>query len=82
MTVKIARLAVLTGVFPICEVFRGGKYVVNQPEENKALLPVEEYLNLQGRFSHLTDKDINIIQRNVEQEWEILLKKVKEYKRN
>ncbi len=57
------------------EVFEGGKYVVNQPGINKALLPVEQYLRLQGRFSHLTGEDIRTIQNNVNKEWERLLNK-------
>jgi len=75
MTVKLARLAVLTGVFPLYEIFQGKEYVINQPEVNKALLPVEEYLSFQGRFSHLTDEDTKTILNNVNQEWERLLKK-------
>jgi len=75
LMVKLARLAVLTGVFPLYEVFQGEKYVVNQPEVSKALLPVEEYLSLQGRFSHLTEEDRITIQDNVNHEWESLLEK-------
>ncbi|TET41811.1 MAG: pyruvate synthase subunit beta [Dehalococcoidia bacterium] len=75
LTVKLARLAVLTGVFPLYEVFQGKEYAINQPEVNKALLPVEEYLSFQGRFSHLTDEDTKTILNNVNQEWERLLKK-------
>jgi len=75
LTVKLARLAVLTGVSPLYEVFQGEKYVVNQPVINKALLPVEEYLRLQGRFRHLIEEDIRTIQDNVNKEWERLLKK-------
>ena len=77
LTVKLARLAVLTGIFPLYEIFQGEKYVVNQPEVNKALLPVEEYLSFQGRFSHLTDEDTKTIAHNVNQEWERLLKKAR-----
>ena len=75
LTVKLARLAVLTGAFPLYEVFQGEKYVINQPEVNKALLPVGEYLSLQGRFSHLTGEDTKTILHNVNKEWESLLKK-------
>jgi len=74
--VKLARLAVLTGVFPLYEVFNGEKYVVNQPGINKAPLPAEEYLRLQGRFSHLKKRDIKRIQDNLNREWEMLLKKL------
>lgn len=76
LTVKLARLAVLTGVFPLYEVFNGEKYVVNQPGTNKAPLPAEEYLKLQGRFDHLSKRDIKTIQDNLNREWEMLLKKL------
>jgi pyruvate ferredoxin oxidoreductase beta subunit len=32
-------------------------------------VPVREYLKLQGRFSHLTEEDIEFIQENVDREW-------------
>ncbi len=75
LTVKLARLAVLTGVFPLYEVFGGERYVLNQPEASKGLLPVEEYLRPQGRFSHLTEEDVRTIQDWVNKEWERLLSK-------
>jgi hypothetical protein len=34
---------------------------------------VREYLKLQGRFSHLTEEDIEFIQENVDREWERLV---------
>ncbi|MGA9350337.1 MAG: hypothetical protein WBW48_16255 [Anaerolineae bacterium] len=39
----------------------------------KRKVPVREYLKLQGRFSHLTEKDIEFIQENVDREWEKLV---------
>ena len=36
-------------------------------------VPVREYLQLQGRFSHLTEEDIEFIQENVDREWERLV---------
>jgi len=74
-TVKLARLSVLTGAFPLFEIFDGEEYAINQPDVNKPLLPVKEYLEFQGRFSHLTDEDRKFIQDNVNHEWELLLKK-------
>lgn len=49
-TVKIARLAVETGVFPVFEA-EGG--VVTSVKKLRHPVPVEEYLSLQGRFKHL-----------------------------
>ena len=34
---------------------------------------MREYLQLQGRFSHLTEEDIEFIQENVDREWERLV---------
>lgn len=69
LTVKIARLAVLTRVFPLYEVENGEKWTINiEPE----FLPVEDYLKLQGRFSHLQKEDIAKIQENTDKEWERL----------
>lgn len=74
LSIKAARLAVLTRIFPLYEIENGEKYIVNlKPRFH----PVEEYLKLQGRFSHLTKEDINMIQENVERFWEKLLRKEK-----
>ncbi|MCD6579244.1 3-methyl-2-oxobutanoate dehydrogenase subunit beta [bacterium] len=73
MTVKLAKLAVETGVFPLYEVVNGKYKLSIKPKELK---PVEEYLKLQGRFKHLQKDDIDYIQKKVIEKWEILLKKV------
>ena len=72
LAIKIARLAVHTKVFPLYEVEDGLRYHINLNPKN---LPVDEYLRLQGRFSHLTDDEVHTIQENVDREWERLLKK-------
>jgi pyruvate/2-oxoacid:ferredoxin oxidoreductase beta subunit len=36
-------------------------------------IPASEYLKLQGRFAHLTNKAIEQIQTTVDFEWELLL---------
>jgi pyruvate ferredoxin oxidoreductase beta subunit len=72
--IKLGRLAVETGIFPLYEV-ENEKYriTVDMPEK---LRPVEDYLKLQGRFRHLTPDQINIIQGRVIMEYQKLLKKV------
>jgi len=69
-TIEIAKLAVETHIFPLFEV-RHGRYSIT--EKGKGL-PVEEYLRRQGRFSHLTNEDIEEIQEIVDRNWEILMK--------
>jgi pyruvate ferredoxin oxidoreductase beta subunit/2-oxoisovalerate ferredoxin oxidoreductase beta subunit len=73
LMVKICRLAVETNIFPIYECENGINYTINIKPQQK--IPVFEYLKLQGRFSHLTQKDIVDIQKTVDFEWELLLKK-------
>ncbi|MFQ6092892.1 MAG: 3-methyl-2-oxobutanoate dehydrogenase subunit beta [bacterium] len=73
ISIKLARLAVETRMFPLYEVEDGRKYTLNKEPEG---IPVVEYLKLQGRFRHLGKREIEIIQKNVDEEWEELLTKV------
>jgi pyruvate ferredoxin oxidoreductase beta subunit len=73
LTIRIGRLAVETGVFPLYEV-ENGKYKlsIDLPQ----LRPVRDYLKLQGRFRHLSEETINEIQKRVSQEYAKLKEKV------
>ena len=66
-SIRISRLAVESKVFPLCEVENGEKWTINVCPRRE--VPVREYLKLQGRFSHLTEEDIEFIQENVDREW-------------
>jgi len=71
MAIEISKLAVETNVFPLYEVIEG-KYIINRKITKPK--PVAEYLKKQGRFRHLTDDLIAQIQRQVDEEYEKLLK--------
>jgi len=73
--IKLGRLALETGIFPLYEV-EDGKYrlTVEVPEKRR---PVQDYLKGQGRFRHLTPDQIQVIQERVDIEWETLMIKVK-----
>jgi len=73
LTIRIGRLAVQTGVFPLYEV-ENGKYKLNV--EPPKLKPVSDYLKLQGRFRHLSEDVINEIQQRVTAEYAKLKEKV------
>jgi len=75
LAVRIGRLAVETGIFPLYEI-EDGKYKssVNLPR----LKPVQEYMNLQGRFRHLSEATIKEIQDRVDREYAKLTEKVAE----
>ena len=72
-TVKLAKLAFETCVYPMYEVI-DGKYKVKKPASKK---PVDEYLKLQGRFRHLDENLLKEIQSRVDFAWAKLLKKEK-----
>ena len=72
--IKLGRLAVQTGMFPLYEVENGEyKMSVDLPK----LRPIKDYLAGQGRFRHLSDDIIEKIQDRVELEYQKLLGKAK-----
>ncbi len=71
-SVKIARLAVQTGVFPLYEVRDGIHYTLNETGNRR----VDEYLALQGRFKHLTKENIRTIQAMVDADAGLLRRKM------
>jgi pyruvate/2-oxoacid:ferredoxin oxidoreductase beta subunit len=76
-SIKLTRLAVDSGLFPLYEIENGLKYTLNRPQQ----LPPDDkfirlYLKSQGRFSNLTEKDIKTIIVTIKQEWQILMNKL------
>jgi pyruvate/2-oxoacid:ferredoxin oxidoreductase beta subunit len=76
MAVKIARMAVQTNIFPLYEVEDGLRYTINLKPKR---FPVREYFKIQGRFQHLKDEDLEVIQKMVDEDWELLLRKAGEH---
>lgn len=76
-TVEMAQIAVDTCIWPLYEVDEGYKWKVNYiPKEKR---PVKDWLERQGRFKHLFSPKnewlLEEIQKYVDNEWQILLKK-------
>jgi pyruvate ferredoxin oxidoreductase beta subunit len=75
LSVRMGRLAVETGIFPLYEMENGNyKLSMDFPK----LRPVTDYLKLQGRFRHLPPDTIDKIQTRVIEEYEQLKEKVAE----
>jgi pyruvate ferredoxin oxidoreductase beta subunit len=72
LTVRMGRLAVETGIFPLYEV-ENGQYKLNFdfPE----LRPVTDYMKLQGRFRHLSEDILAKIQKRVTADYVALKEK-------
>jgi len=68
-SIKLGRLAVETGVFPLYEIERG-QYRLNV--DFPKLRPLKEYTKFQGRFRHLSDEMLQEIEKRVHQEYEQL----------
>jgi pyruvate ferredoxin oxidoreductase beta subunit len=74
LSIKLGRLAVETGVFPLYEVERG-RYRLSM--DFPTLKPVKEYFKFQGRFRHLTDDMVQEIEERIHKEYEELREKSK-----
>ena len=69
LTVKLSKLAVQTGLFPLMELEDGDHLTLKKKGRTK---PLEEYIRLQGRFEGLTNENISSIQAAVEKRWQRL----------
>jgi pyruvate ferredoxin oxidoreductase beta subunit len=69
LSVKIGRLAVETGIFPLYEV-ENGAYRLNF--DFSKLRPITDYVKLQGRFRHLSPDILEEIQAKVTEKYERL----------
>ncbi|KQM11862.1 2-ketoisovalerate ferredoxin oxidoreductase [Methanomassiliicoccales archaeon RumEn M1] len=64
--VSIDRLAVETGMWTLYEVEHGVPRVTYRPRK---MLPVTEYLGLQGRFKHISEEDVRTLQSWLCRKW-------------
>jgi pyruvate ferredoxin oxidoreductase beta subunit len=66
LAIKIGRLAVQTGAFPLYEI-ENGKLKITVPTPK--LRPLKDYTKPQGRFRHLDDATISEIEKRLEEEY-------------
>jgi len=69
ISVRLARMAVQSRIFPLYEIEDGVRYTLNQ--EPVGYL-VDEYYKIQGRFRHLDSDALAKIQEQVDQQWQRL----------
>jgi pyruvate ferredoxin oxidoreductase beta subunit len=72
LSIKMGRLAVESGVFPLFEVIEG-KYKLSY--DPSPLRPLKDYVGAQGRFRHLSPDVLKEIQEKVAQKFEELKEK-------
>jgi pyruvate ferredoxin oxidoreductase beta subunit/2-oxoisovalerate ferredoxin oxidoreductase beta subunit len=71
--VRVSRLAVDTGFFPLYEVEDGERYTINHGPKG---IPVERYLEQQKRYRNLSVAQTAEIQAGVDHRWELLKARV------
>ncbi|EHP89132.1 pyruvate synthase subunit PorB [Methanotorris formicicus] len=63
-TIEIGRLAVETGIWPLYEIENGEFRITYKPAKRK---PIKEYIRMQKRYRHLTDEDIERLQKYIDE---------------
>ncbi|MCE4614837.1 MAG: pyruvate synthase subunit beta [Desulfurococcales archaeon] len=72
LTPDIAQLAVKTGLWPLFEYYNGSLKIssFSRMYRNKQKrTPLKEYLKLQGRFRHLKEDDIKVLEAYIDRLW-------------
>jgi len=73
ISVEMGRLAVQTGSWTLFEI-ENGTFTISTPStqflDKTKRKPVQNYLEKQGRFRHLTPQEINRIQLKIDETWE------------
>ncbi len=69
LTPNVGRLAVETKLFPLYEIRDGRACRITHTPQG---LPVEDYLMLQGRYGHLKEADIRMIQEDADRNFGLL----------
>ena len=72
LSVRLGRLAVESGIFPLYEIENGTYKLSFDPGE---LRPIQDYMKLQGRFRHLSEETVNEIQDRVRENYAKLKEK-------
>ncbi len=75
LTLEVSRKSVACRVFPLFEVFGGIQWVLSSMPPK---IPVDDYLNLQGRFKGLTADGRGEFQEWVDLEWDRIEKKCRQ----
>ena len=72
-TIEMGRLSVQTGMWALFE-FDQGRFRLSGSSaaliDKEKRKPIEDYLQKQGRFEHLTKEDVTMIQKWIDQTWE------------
>ena len=66
--IQVGQKMVDSGMWPLYEIHNKKVNITVKPK----MIPIKEAMQLQGRFKHLTENDIKVIQDMVNKEWELI----------
>jgi pyruvate ferredoxin oxidoreductase beta subunit len=69
LTIKIGELAVQTGYYPLYEIEKGKVEITVEIAKRK---PIIEFLELQGRFRYMSEREIEVFQQYVNEQCKAL----------
>lgn len=69
-TVTLSRLAVETGAWALWEYEEGAFSLTYKPPRRRSLA---DYMRMQGRFTHLSDEEVERLDKMIEEQWKIWL---------
>ncbi len=72
-SIDLARAAVQSRIFPLLEVEGGTRWRFTVEHDGR---PIDDYVAAQGRFRHLGPEDVQRLQAEVNERWEMLRKNV------
>ncbi|NQT21984.1 MAG: pyruvate ferredoxin oxidoreductase [Candidatus Omnitrophica bacterium] len=75
-TIKVAKLSVDTGFWPLIEIENGVLRFTYKPKERK---PVVEFLKVQGRFKHLFKEENKHVLENIQKEVDLNFKRLENF---
>jgi pyruvate ferredoxin oxidoreductase beta subunit len=68
--IRLSRQAVQCGMYPLFEIENGKLRVTYKPP---FLKPIKDYVSVQGRFRHISDDDLALLEERFHREYELLL---------
>lgn len=68
-TIRLAKLAVQSGLFPLYEILDGETYRINRKPSKTS---IRDYLSPQGRFRSMKEEDIQAWEEQIKREWRFL----------
>ncbi len=72
-SILLTRMAVQSRIFPLYEIEHGETCRLTMEHSG---IPIYDYIKKQGRFRHMSDEEIERVQKKVDHEWKRLLRKI------